>query len=183
MLVGVIVACEVLFWLALVAGLAARYLAGRRRLGAVLLAGAPLVDLILLTASVVDLRRGAAPSIAHALAGVYVGVSVGFGHDLVRWADARFVHRFAGAPRPPARPTHGRTHAAHERAGWYRHAVAWATGSILLGLASLLVGTEQGNEVFLGTAGAWGLVLAVDAVISFSYTLFPKRAGTRSPLG
>ncbi|WP_424326067.1 hypothetical protein [Gordonia sp. (in: high G+C Gram-positive bacteria)] len=34
------------------------------------------------------------------LARLYLGVTVVFGPRLIRWADARFAHRFAGGPAP-----------------------------------------------------------------------------------
>src|SRR5918998_1454330 len=104
MLVAIIVGAEIAFWVVLAAGLVARYLLGRRTLGAVLLAAAPAVDLVLLTASVIDLSRGASAGFAHGLAAAYIGFSVAFGHSVIRWADARFAHRFAGGPPPPPRP-------------------------------------------------------------------------------
>ena len=126
MLVGLIVICEVMFWAVLLAGLAASYLLRRQRLGAALLVAAPLVDLVLLTVTALDLRSGGTATVAHSLAAIYIGVSVGFGHSLVRWADARFAHRFAAGPAPTPKPRHGAAHAAHERAGWLRHLTAWA---------------------------------------------------------
>jgi hypothetical protein len=30
----------------------------------------------------------------------FIGVSVGFGHSTLKWADAWAAHKFAGAPRP-----------------------------------------------------------------------------------
>lgn len=41
MIVAIIAACEILFWVFVIAGLAARYLLERRRLGAALLVMAP----------------------------------------------------------------------------------------------------------------------------------------------
>lgn len=61
MILIAIVACEIGFWLVLLAGLLARYMLRRRRLGAVLLAGVPLIDIVLLALTVVDLRQGARP--------------------------------------------------------------------------------------------------------------------------
>jgi hypothetical protein len=123
---AVIVACELGFWLVLAAGLTARYVLRRPRLGAALLMGVPLVDLVLLVASVVDLRGGGTASLGHALAGVYLGVTVAFGHGMVRWADARFAHRYAGGPPPPRPPSSGPAHARHLRRAWLRHVLAWA---------------------------------------------------------
>ena len=56
MIVAVIVACEIGFWVVLAAGLVSRYVLRRRRLSTALLAAVPLVDLVLLVVSVLDLR-------------------------------------------------------------------------------------------------------------------------------
>jgi hypothetical protein len=57
-LVVLIVAAEIAFWLALLAGLVTRYLLRRPRLGMALLVATPLIDLALLAATTIDLRRG-----------------------------------------------------------------------------------------------------------------------------
>ena len=176
MIAALIVACEIAFWVVLLSGLTARYVLCRPRLGAVLLVATPLVDVALLAFTLVDLRDGATASAAHALAAVYIGISVAFGHRMVRWADARFAHRFAGAPAPPRPRRAGREHAAHERRGWLRHLAAWAIGvSLMLG-GRALVGDADRTEALVQTAVLWTLILAIDFLISFSHTLFPRRA-------
>ena len=177
MLVAVIVTCEVLFWVFVLAGLATRYLLRRPRLGGWLLVAAPLVDLVLLVATVLDLRGGATATTAHALAAVYLGVSVGFGHSMIRWADVRFAHRFADGPAPERAPRTGRGHAAHQRRGFARHAVAFAVGAGLLGLAILVIDDPARTGAFLDTLRLWALVVAVDGLISLSYTVRPRPAG------
>lgn len=176
MLVGVIVACEVGFWVLLLAGLAARYLLHLPRVGAVLLFSAPLVDLVLLVATVADLRGGGTATTAHGLAAVYLGCSVGFGLQMLRWADVRFTHRYAGGPPPRPKPSYGAEHAACERAMWLRHLLAWAVGCGLLLLAIVVIGDPDRTGALQQTALAWTLVLVIDAVISWSYSLWPKRA-------
>lgn len=109
MLVTIIVACEVGFWVFIAAGLIARYPLRRPRLGAVLLICAPVVDLILLGASAIDLSRGAPAEVAHGLAAAYIGFSVAFGHGMIRWADERFAHRFAAGRHRSGRRTTGRS--------------------------------------------------------------------------
>jgi len=96
-LLAVIAACEIGFWVLLVAGLAARYLLRLPKIGLVLLAGVPLVDVVMLVASVVDIQRGAEPSFKHSLAAIFIGVSVGFGHQTLKWADKWAAHYMAGA--------------------------------------------------------------------------------------
>ena len=182
MLVAVIVTCEVLFWVLVLCGLTARYLLRRPRLGAALLVGAPLVDLVLLAATVADLRTGGTAGTAHALAAVYIGVSIGFGHSMIRWADVRFAHRYAGGPPPPPTPRAGREHAAHERRGLLRHLVAYVVGVGLLGIAVVVIGDPERTAVFVDVIRWWSIVLAADAVISMSYTVRPraaKRVGSR----
>ena len=176
MLYALVIACEVAFWVLVLAGLAVRYLARRPRAGAVLLAAAPAVDLVLVAVVTLDLRAGAVATTGHALAAVYVGVSVGFGSAMVRWADERFAHRFADGPAPTPRPRSGPPHAARERRALARHAVAFTVGAALLGGAILLVGDPGRTEAFARLLGLWTVVLAVDVVWSLSYTVRPRRA-------
>jgi hypothetical protein len=76
MLIALIVAAEIAFWLILLSGLVARYVLRRPRLGMGLLVATPLVDLFLLVATTIELRRGGEAALPHALAAVCIGVSV-----------------------------------------------------------------------------------------------------------
>jgi hypothetical protein len=174
MLAAILITAEIAFWGLLLAGLWARYRLGRSRLGAVLLALTPAVDLVVLVASVADLRGGATASSWHGLAAVYIGVSIAFGPRIVAWADARFGHRFTGAPRPQRPPREGAEHARRERTGWYRHLLAYAIGAGLLVAAIGLVADADRTEALLQMLRVWTLVLAIDFLVSFSYTLWPR---------
>jgi hypothetical protein len=178
-LIALIVAAEVAFWLILLSGLTARYVLRRPRLGMALLVVTPLVDLALLTATTIDLRRGGEAALPHALAAVYIGVTVAWGHRIVRWADIRFAHRFAGGPPPTRPPRTGSRHAARERREWLRHLVAWTIGTALLGIGVLVVGDLDRTQALLNVAALWTLVLVVDFLISFSYTVQPRRPNER----
>jgi hypothetical protein len=173
-LIVLIIAAEITFWLMLLSGLAARYLLRRQRLGMALLAATPVVDLALLAATTMDLRQGGEAALPHALAAVYIGVSAAWGKQMVSWADTRFAHRFAGGPPPEQPPRTGRLHAARQRREWLRHLVAWAMGTSLLGIGVLLVGDLDRTSALLNVAAFWSLVLAIDFVISFGYTLRPR---------
>ncbi|MFR0355177.1 hypothetical protein [Streptomyces sediminimaris] len=174
MLYLLIVGCEIAFWVFLVAGLLCRYALRRRRASAVLLLMVPAVDLLLFTASTVDLAGGAAPTPAHGLAAVYLGVSIAFGGQLVAWADGRLAHRFGGPP-PDRPPRTGPEHAARERRMWARHLLAWSIGSCLILLDAAIVHDAHRTGPLVGLIGAWGLILAIDFIWSFSYTLFPRK--------
>ncbi|GII80226.1 putative membrane protein YmcC [Sphaerisporangium rufum] len=179
MLIAVIIACEIAFWVLLGLGLAARYLLKARRLSlVVLLVCVPLVDVALLAFSVVDLRGGGQAGIVHGLAAVYIGVSVGFGHRMLRWADQRFAHRFAGGPAPVRPPRTGREHAAHERRGWLRHLLAYLVGGAVMGIFTLLIGDFDRTAALWQMMRVWTIALVIDAIVSFSYTFSPRRART-----
>ncbi|AEV82098.1 hypothetical protein ACWT_1082 [Actinoplanes sp. SE50] len=174
-MVALIVTCEIGFWIFLLAGLAVRYLLRRRRTGAALLLGAPLLDVVLLGAAAVDLRRGGVPDFAHGLAAIYLGITVVFGHEMVRWADTRFAHRFAGGPAPVPPPRTGRAHAARERRQWLRHLLAYAISAALLAAFTPLAGGFDRAAPLWQAMGPWTLILLIDMVISLSYTLAPRR--------
>jgi hypothetical protein len=167
-LLAVIAACEVGFWVLLAAGMAARYLLRLPKVGLVLLAGVPLVDVVMLVASVIDIRQGGEPSFKHSLAAIFIGVSVGFGHSTLKWADAWAAHKFAGAPRP-VKPRKGtREKVRKERQGWYRHVLAYAVGCGVMVALGLLSG--KGYDALLGPAYTWTIVLVIDGFVSFSYS-------------
>lgn len=138
-LLGLIVICEVAFWLVLLAGLSARYLLSRRRLGSILLACVPVVDLILFTATVLDLHRGATVTFAHGLAAAYIGFTVAFGPMTVRWADSKFAHKFVGAESPPLPPSWGWARVRYDLMLWGRCLLAAAIMCLLVAVAIILV--------------------------------------------
>jgi len=137
--VAVIIACEIGFWVVLGLGLLARYALRMPRTGAVLLACVPLVDLILLVVTVIDLRAGATATAAHGLAAAYLGFSVAFGHRTVTALDRRIAHRFDGGPAPAPPPRSGPGALRHAWAQWGRAAAAWAVACGLLCAAIVLV--------------------------------------------
>jgi hypothetical protein len=167
MLVAVILGMEITFWVLIAAGLVARYLLGWRRTGAVLLALSPAVDLVILTASVYDLRHGATAGIPHVLSAIYLGVSVAWGHRMIHWADVRFAHRFAGGPAPVPKPAGGEARARFELSQLRRHLTAWAVGAGLLGAGIWLVNDLDRTQMLIQAAVIWTVVLVIDAVVTF----------------
>jgi hypothetical protein len=175
MLVAIIIASEIGFWVVLSAGLVSRYLLGRRRLGAVLLTLAPVVDLVLLIATVIDLGHGATASPAHGLAAAYIGFSVAFGHSIIRWADARFAHRFAGGPPPPRPPRHGHARTRHEWREFGKAVIAWAVSCGLLIAAVVIVGDPGRTEALEAWILRLTVVLAIWSLWPITYTLWPAK--------
>lgn len=131
-----IVGCEVAFWLVLLLGLVIRYPLRRRNLSAWLLRSLPLIDILLLIFTGLDLAGGATVAFAHGLAAVYVGFTIAFGSVAVRWADAHFAHRFASGPAPPKAPSRGWKAVRYDFGLWLRCIAAWI---IAVGLISTLI--------------------------------------------
>jgi hypothetical protein len=95
------------------------------------------------------------------LAAAYIGFSVAFGHDLIRWADGQFAHRFAGGP--PLRRTqrYGRERALHEWREWGKALLGWAVACGLMLAAILLVGDDARTEQLRAWIARLSLVLVV----------------------
>ncbi|WP_368914911.1 hypothetical protein [Exiguobacterium acetylicum] len=167
-----IVCCEILFWVFIVAGLIVRYGFRREKLGFRLMAMSPVIDIVLLVLTVLDLSRGSTATLAHGLAAIYIGVSLAFGKQMIAWADGgyrRVILREQVAKERISR-------ARRERNGFYRHILAFLIGGALLGAMILWLGNTEQTESLLRTLQLWGLVLVIDGVISMSYTIFPARS-------
>lgn len=155
---AVIALCEVGFWLFIAVGLVLRYPLRRKRAGLVVLASVPLLDVVLVVAVAIDLSRGTPAGSVHGLGAVYLGSSVAFGPTLVRWADIRFAHRFAGGPAPVKVPKHGPERLTHLWREWHRVVVAAAIASVtLLGLALLFANATQASTLYWWVARCWGI--------------------------
>ncbi|MFD3915086.1 hypothetical protein [Streptomyces sp. NPDC058603] len=175
MIVTLIVACEVGFWVLLAAGLTLRYLARMPRLGAAVLLMEPLLEVVLLVVTTIDLRNGAEPDWKHGLAAMYIGFTIGYGHYTIKRIDGWVAHRFAGGPPPVAPPKYGMARARHEGRLWLRTVVAAAVAAVLLQIAIWYVGDAGSTDSLV----AWQLnaarVAGIHGVIALTYTLWPKK--------
>lgn len=178
-LVLLIVACEIGFWVLLFAGLVARYLLRARRLSTALLLGVPLVDVVLIAASLADVATGSAPGLTHGLAGLYLGFTIAFGHPTIRWVDQRFAHRYAGGPPPPRG---GRARIVREWRDWGRLVLAWGVALTVMLLVATVAGTgvpaplEWGADpMWSWGARLWPVVLIWFVVGPLWATLVPGR--------
>lgn len=173
MILAVIAACEVAFWVFLVTGLAVRYTLRRPRLGATLLIAAPAVDVVLLGATAWSLHRGDSIEVGHALAAIYIGFSVAYGHRLIGWLDTRFAHRFDGGPAPTR--TVGAAYARECWADVARTALAGAIASALT--ASLTWMASPGTDTRSLTQNyRWmAAIFIIDLLWAISYTIWPRK--------
>ncbi|WP_308125562.1 hypothetical protein [Nonomuraea ceibae] len=178
MIVAILIACEIGFWVLLGLGLACRYLWKRRRLSTALLVGVPLLDVVLLTAAVIDMRGGAVADFKHGLAAAYLAYSVVFGHRTLRWADAKFHHRFAGGPPPPKPPPGGRARTLYEWRYWLLILLAYGITWAVVLLMTWLVGDPARTEELRMFALQLVRVPAIALIWPVSHTLWPKKVET-----
>ncbi|OEV12685.1 hypothetical protein [Streptomyces nanshensis] len=183
MIVTLIIICEVAFWVLLAAGLALRYLARMPRTGAAVLLCEPLLEVVLLIVTAVDLRAGAEPDWKHGLAAVYIGFTVTHGHYMITWADGHFLHRFAGGPPPVKRPRYGMPRAVHEWKMTARAVGGAAIAAVLLQLAIWYVGDAGQTESLRMWQQKMGLVSVISVLIALSYTVWPKRKPAKAAEG
>ena len=149
LLYALILACEVGFWVVLLVALAVRYLLARERLSRALLICLPLIDVLLLLFTAMDLRRGSTATFAHGLAAAYVGFTVAFGGIAVNWADAHFAHRFAAGPVPAKAPSGGWQAVRYDFRLWGRCIVACIITMVLIEALVQLVGSSGATQPLL----------------------------------
>ncbi|MFF0515722.1 hypothetical protein [Streptomyces sp. NPDC004250] len=176
MIVTLIIVCEIGFWVLLAAGLSVRYLLRMPRTGMALLLCEPLLEVVLLVVTALDLKNGADPSWKHGLAALYIGYTVGHGHRTVKWLDGHAAHRIGGAPKPPRPPRYGMARARHEGRVWLGTLLAAAVATGLLQIAmwyvddpSRTTSLESWQYTAWRTAGIHGL-------IALTYAIWPKKA-------
>ncbi|QIM15367.1 hypothetical protein G7067_01390 [Leucobacter insecticola] len=179
MILALIVGCEIAFWFVIVAGLGARYLLRRPRLGAGLLISAPVVDLVLLALVTIDLLGGGTASWEHGVAAIYIGFSVAFGHQVITWADIQFAHRFDGVPKPA--PLVGTAYAVKCWQDVLRTLIMAAIAGGVSVLLIWVVGDPARTEELEVNFRILGIILVADLVWAVSYTIWPKKAAPSAP--
>lgn len=182
-----IVACEAGFWLVLVLALATRYLLHREHLSRGLLIALPVLDILLLAFTAIDLKSGATATFAHGLAAAYVGFTVAFGPIAVRWADQHFAYRFAGLPPPERSPTQGWPAVRHEFGLWLRCMLAAVITIALLIALIAWVGDDVATQplqlwfrIAMGSVAFWFMFGPVWRLVFFGRRSTPGQPGRES---
>ncbi|GEK59850.1 hypothetical protein CHL76_14180 [Marinococcus halophilus] len=176
-----IIGIEIAFWVVIAAGLIARYVFQLPRLGLFLLALTPVLDLILLIAASADLLRGAAATTAHAIAAIYIAVSIVFGKHMIRWADERFRYYIMRQGSKPSR-LYGYAYSRKYFKDWLKHVLAYVLGTGLLWVVIFLVNDAGRTGALSGTIKLWSLVVMIDLVISITYFIWPREAKHREKI-
>lgn len=168
-----IVACEVAFWVVIGLGLVTRYVLRLNKIGLFLLALTPVVDLILLVITSIDLYHGATATTPHAIAAVYIGVSLAFGKSMIKWADEYFQYYILKQGSKPAK-RYGTEHAIHYFKSFLRHVLAFGIGAGLLAATIYLLDNPAQSEALSKVLKLWVIVLGIDFLIAVTYFIWPK---------
>lgn len=172
-----IIAAEILFWIAILAGLFSRYVFNQKQLSYFFFLLTPLIDLALIVLTVVDLQSGAEATIAHGISVIYIGVSIAYGKTMIAWADDRF-QTYILKKETMKKPRYGIEKGVHELKMWGRHVIAFAIGSAIFWLIITFIDSSS-TEALPNVWRIWSLALLIDGAISISYLLFPKKAGSK----
>ncbi|WP_186576982.1 hypothetical protein [Aquibacillus kalidii] len=172
-----IVTCEVLFWVVILLGLTVRYVFHNQRVGFLLLALTPLIDLVLIMITGMDLYNGATATVAHGLAAVYIAISISFGKSMIKWMDERFQYYILKSSLKPLKRT-GIDFAKHYATGFFKHVLAYIIGAIILLVTIYFVNDPVRTEKLFDIVKIWALVVGIDFVITISYFIWPKQGKT-----
>jgi len=169
-----IVICEIAFWIVILLGLVTRYIVKKEKLGLFFLTLTPVIDLFLLVFTGWDLYNGAVATKAHAIAAIYIGVSIAFGKSMIQWADERFQYYILKQGPKPIQKT-GLDYAIHYFKGWLRHLLAYCIGANLLLGIYFIINDITRTEALLTIFKIWSLALGIDLLISLSYFIWRKK--------
>jgi hypothetical protein len=168
-----IVVCEIGFWVVILLGLLVRYMFKREKLGLFFLALTPVIDLVLLIVTAVDLYNGAIANRFHALSAIYLGVSIAFGKSMIRWTDERFLYYVKKQGTRPIRKT-GMDYAYHSMKGSILHLLAYAIGAVIIVGMIYFIDDPTRTKVLSGTLELWLFILGIDFAISISYFIWQR---------
>ena len=178
MIVAIIIACEVGFWVLIVLGLVARYVLRLKKTGLTLLAMTPVVDVILLVVTAMDLISGATATVFHGLAAIYLGFSVAYGHNIITWADRHFAYRFADGQQPIKRC--GWNYALECWKDVARTALAVAVALGTIWLLTVIVDNQARTSALTDLNSVFVLVIVIEVLWALGYTVWPKKVPTSS---
>ncbi|MFJ8268126.1 hypothetical protein [Peribacillus asahii] len=170
----IIVACEIAFWIVIILGLVTRYIVKKPKLGFLLLALTPVIDMILLIVTGLDLYNGATATAVHGIAAIYIGVSIAFGKSMIQWADERFQY-YVTKQGPKPIKHYGYDYAKQYLKSWFHHVLAYSIGVGLLFALIYIIDHASRTEALMGTFKVWSLVLAIDFIICCSYFIWPRK--------
>ncbi|WP_398574474.1 hypothetical protein [Staphylococcus equorum] len=173
-IVWLIIFCEVAFWVVMLLGLVTRYILKQKTLGLFFLALTPVIDLILLITTGIDLMNGATAATPHAIAAVYISLSLVFGKSMINWADDRFRYYVMKQGPKPYKPV-GLAYSKNYAKSWLKHLLSYIIGTGILHLIVFLINDKSRTEAMDNVIHVWTIVIIIDLIICISYFLWPPK--------
>lgn len=173
-MIGWIIAAEVLFWIVLFAALYFRYILKAKKLSLLFFALTPVIDLVLLVLTALDLKNGSDATISHGLAAVYIGVSIAYGKTLIAWADEKFQKHVLKVDVQIKR-LDGKEKAHYEIGMFIRHLVAYGIAAVLLLIIINYVGIQNDTNSLYLVMKIWAIFVAIDGITCIINLYFPKK--------
>ncbi|WP_088362595.1 hypothetical protein [Bacillus cereus] len=167
-----IIAAEIGFWVVIILGLTLRYIFNLKKAGSFFLFLTPVIDLLLLIITTIDLLKGGDVTKYHAMAAIYLGVSIAFGKSMIRWADVRFLYYIKKEGTKPEKKT-GYAYARNSLKGSFQHLFGYIIGAGFLFILIYLVNDADRSSILFDTLKVWSIVLGIDFIISISYFIWP----------
>lgn len=134
----------------------------------------PIVDLVLIVVTSIDIYRGAEITLAHSIAPIYLAVSLVYGKTMINWADARFLYYVKREGPKPIRKI-GMDFAKISMKGSMQHVLAYIIGGALLLFMIFYIGDSSKTEILWGTLKLWGIIVLIDNAISITYFIWPRK--------
>ncbi|PTI39397.1 hypothetical protein [Staphylococcus casei] len=176
-IIWLIIFCEVAFWVVILLGLVTRYILKQKTLGLIFLALTPVIDLLLLITTAVDLMNGATAETPHAIAAVYISVSLVFGKSMINWTDDRFRYYVMKQGSKPYKPV-GLAYSKNYGKNWLKHLLSYVIGTGILHFIIYLINNKSRTEAMNGVIHVWTIVIIVDLIICISYFIWPPKNKT-----
>ena len=174
-LIWLIIFCEVGFWICLALGLFSRYYIKHEKLSKGFLYSIPVLDIVLLVATTIDLHQGSMAQFAHGLAAAYLGFTLVFGKSVIKWADHKVQTTFYNAL-DYQEQRYGFDYAKLEWRSWLKAVLACSIAAIFLYVAIYFVNDPIKTEAL----SEWYFILTNLLVIWLLFgpvwfTLFQKK--------
>lgn len=169
-----IIAAEIAFWIVILIALVCRYRFNKPKLSIFFFTLTPVIDLLLILLTAMDLKAGTPASASHGIAAIYIGVSIAYGKTMITWADEKFQQWFLKIQIEKQRLT-GLAKGIYEVKMLGLHVLAYIISTSLLYAMIVFIGQHTDTSSLLQVMKIWGIVLIIDAVISLSYVIFPGK--------
>ncbi|WP_425482895.1 hypothetical protein [Listeria valentina] len=115
--------------------------------------------------------NGATAEVPHAIAAVYISVSLVFGKNMINWADDRFrYYVMKQGPKPV-----GLAYSKNYAKNWLKHLLSYIIGTGILYLLVYLINDRSRTEALDDVIYIWTIVIIIDLINCVSYCVATKK--------